>query len=80
VLCAIRRSRADYAALEVAQYWIVDPEARTFEILARREDGRFVELLAASDGSHEVPGCEGLRLDLDALWSEVDRWPAAESD
>ena len=72
--------KADYSALAIAQYWIVDPEARTFEILARREDGRFVELLAASNGSHEVAGCEGLRLDLDALWSEVDRWPADESD
>ncbi|MBI2388672.1 MAG: Uma2 family endonuclease [Deltaproteobacteria bacterium] len=72
--------KADYAAFGVAQYWIVDPEARTFEILARRDDGRFVELLAASEGAHDVPSCDGLRLDLDALWSELERWPAGEDD
>lgn len=72
--------KADYAALGVAQYWIIDPEARTFEILALRDDRRFVELLAASEGAHEVPSCDGLTLDLDALWSELARWSAAESE
>lgn len=65
--------KADYAALGVGQYWLVDPEARTLEVLALDANGRFVEVLAAAEGAHDVPGCEGLRLDLDALWAEVDR-------
>ena len=63
----------DYAALGVGQYWLVDPEARTFEILALQADGRFLEILAAAEGNHPVPGCDGLGLDLDALWAEVDQ-------
>jgi Uma2 family endonuclease len=65
--------KADYAALGVGQYWLVDPEARTLEVLALDANGRFVEVLAAAEGAHDVPGCEGLQLDLDALWAEVDR-------
>lgn len=65
--------KADYAALGVGQYWLADPEARTLEVLALDANGRFVEVLAAAEGAHDVPDCEGLRLDLDALWAEVDR-------
>ncbi len=68
--------KADYAALGVGQYWIIDPEARTFEVLGRTDGGRFVELLAVSTGVHPVPGCVDLELDVDALWTELDRWPA----
>lgn len=70
--------KPDYASFGVRQYWIVDPELRTFEVLARGDDGRFVELLAESTGSHAVGGCEGLTIDLDALWAEVDRLPESE--
>ena len=70
--------KADYATVAVGQYWLVDPEARTFEVLARGDDGRFVEVLAAAEGAHDVAGCDGLRLDLDDLWSEIDRWAAAQ--
>lgn len=70
--------KPDYATLGVRQYWLIDPEARTLEILARGEDGRFVEVLAAAEGTHEVPDVEGLAIDLDSLWAEVDRWPDAE--
>ena len=65
--------KADYAAIGVGQYWLVDPVARTFEILSLGPDGHFLEVLGAAEGVHEVPGCEGLRLDLDALWTEVEQ-------
>jgi Uma2 family endonuclease len=72
--------KPDYASFGVRQYWIVDPELRTVEILARREeDGRFVEILAESFGSHTVKDLPGLMLDLDALWAELDRWPDEEA-
>jgi Uma2 family endonuclease len=70
--------KPDYASFGVRQYWLIDPEARTLEVLARGDDGRFVEVLAAATGTHEVSGCEGLVVDLDALWAELDRWPDAD--
>ena len=51
------------------------PEARVLEIFELGADGRYVIALTAADGAHPVPGCEGLVLDLDALWAEVDRLP-----
>jgi Uma2 family endonuclease len=72
-----RRDRSekadDYAAFGVRWYWLVDPERRTFDILALG-DRAYQAVLAAAGGVVEcVPGCEGLALDLDALWAEVDR-------
>lgn len=72
--------KADYASLGVGQYWLVDPEARTLEVLVLDDDGRFVEVLAAAEGSHPVPGCEGLELELDALWGELERWAEAQAE
>lgn len=63
----------DYAALGVKHYWLVDPELRSFEVW-ELEAGRYVRACAAVAGKVErVPGCEGLVVDLDALWAEVDR-------
>jgi len=62
----------EYAAFGVRWYWLVDPEARTIEVLRLGDDGHYTHALDAAEGTVEVPGCEGLALDLDALWREID--------
>lgn len=70
----------DYAALGVRWYWLVDPEARSLEILELGADGRYVHALGATSGVIDpVPGCPELSLDLDELWAAVDRLPDEEA-
>jgi Uma2 family endonuclease len=65
--------RADYAAFGVRWYWLLDPAVRLFEIYELGSEGRYVIVAGAEGGRVEpVPGCEGLVLDLDALWAEID--------
>jgi Uma2 family endonuclease len=68
---------ADYARARVAYYWIVDPELRSLEVFELGRDGRYTLALAAGRGRVRVPGCPGLTLDLDALWTEVDETAGA---
>jgi Uma2 family endonuclease len=73
----VRRDRiekaAEYAAFGVRFYWLIDPDARTFEIYELQPGGRYLRVVGVSEGAVDVPGCEGLRLDLDALWAKLDQ-------
>ncbi len=65
---------AEYAAFGVPYYWIVDPALGSFEIFMRNSDGHYVKLVGATSGRiDQVPGCDGLVLDVDALWGELAR-------
>jgi Uma2 family endonuclease len=63
----------EYAAFGVRWYWLVDAEARTVEILELTSRGRYEHVADASRGRLDVPGLDGLVLDLDQLWDLVER-------
>jgi hypothetical protein len=50
----------------------VEPRLRMVEILELGRTGHHAQVLSAAEGVVDVPGCEGLKLDLDALWRRKD--------
>lgn len=76
-----RRDRVEkmdeYAAFGVRWYWLIDPVARLLEIYALDPTrGRYVRELGATEGKLDrIPGCDGLVVELDALWSRIDALP-----
>lgn len=63
----------EYGAFGVRFYWLIDPEARTLEVLELGRDTHYTHVLDAEQGTIDVPGCAGMQLDLDALWQEIAR-------
>ena len=77
-----RRDRIDkmdeYASFGVSYYWIVDPSLQSLEIF-ELTGGRYARAARVTEGRLEsVPGCPGLQLDLDDIWSEIARLEASE--
>lgn len=73
-----RRDRVEkmdeHAALGVPYYWLVDPALGSLEVFELTVDRRYARVLAATSGRLDaVPGCQGLLVDLDELWREIER-------
>jgi Uma2 family endonuclease len=72
-----RRDRVEkmeeYARFGIRFYWLVDPSPRTVDIYEQAGDRGYARCVRGSSGSlQDVPGCPGLTLDLDAMWSRID--------
>ena len=68
----------EYAAFGVRYYWLLDPALGSLEMF-ELHSGRYTRVLAAVDGTMaDVPGCPGLALSLDDLWTELKRLDAQD--
>ena len=65
---------SEYAEFGVRYYWLVDPALRAFEIFGLTSQRNYERLVGVTGGRIEsVPGCQGLCIDVDALWAELAR-------
>lgn len=62
-----------YARNRIPLYWIVDPEALTFEALRLQGDVYGVEAALEPGEVYESPDFAGLRLDLEELFRDLPR-------
>ncbi|MDI1482133.1 Uma2 family endonuclease [Polyangium sp. y55x31] len=80
----VRRDRFEkaneYARFGVRSYWLFDPAARIVECFDLDPQGRWIRAVSAASGQVTVPGFDDLVLDLDDLWSEVDRVTADDPE
>ena len=61
----------EYAAFGIRFYWILDPLLQSLEVF-ELIDGRYARSAGATNGTmRDVPGCDGLSIDLDALWARL---------
>jgi Uma2 family endonuclease len=72
-----RRDRVEkmdeYARFGIRFYWLVDPQQRTVDIYEQGADRSYSRRVEAGNGLlQDVPGCPGLTVDLDAMWSKID--------
>jgi Uma2 family endonuclease len=58
-----------YAEAGVAEYWVVDPETRRFELLENR-GGEFV-LRLPLEGRHRSAAVPGLELEVETFWRDL---------
>lgn len=66
------RKRDVYARYGVAEYWLVDPEARSITIFSDPQDGRFVSQVVCRGEAISVT-IPGLTVDLAALFAPFSR-------
>jgi Uma2 family endonuclease len=64
--------RALYARAGVREYWIVDPEARTLEILTLDRDALHLAEVASGEAVPVSPLLGSLAVTADALFPEID--------
>jgi Uma2 family endonuclease len=65
---------AEYAAFGVRYYWLVDPALGSFEVFEVNSSLNYVKLVGKTAGRVDpIPGCDGLVIELDELWSELAR-------
>jgi Uma2 family endonuclease len=63
----------EYARFGIRFYWLIDPQERTIEIYEQAGSRAYARRVQASLGSlRDVPGCPGLTLDVDEMWSKID--------
>jgi len=70
----------EYAEFGVRFYWLFDASLQSLEIF-ELTDGRYSRAASATEGTMQiVPGCEGLTVDLDAIWKKVSKLTSEEHE